>query len=289
VPVSASDTCPLDLHYPSPDNQPFGARRALNLTPSLDALGAADRQALVQTIASTLAVQTPPVVVQPGERYVDALHQVVIAQEAIDASFSQALATSSSSSGCPVLCMPVPDTKTVPQPAADLILDAHITQSFTYSTSAGQPLVTDADISANAAVPNDETVQLTVTWNGTWQASVSSSQPSPVTCIAGERALAPYLSDPNGGGQLLAVAAAIAAANPADGCLFRLAGDAAYVGPPTASEYIHLLYRFGVILVVGDAGTASFSKDAPFLADLPTANAAETALALQIDATQPYS
>lgn len=298
VPASKTDTCPLDSSYTFP-TLPAGiqnyAARAMDLTPTLDKLPAAARTSLLQTISTYVTVRSPATTVRPGERYVNAGHQIVYADQQLTATFTQTLATSASptSNGCAVLCMPAPVSGAYPAPGpvADFVVDAHLTQGFTYVTASGQPVVTGAPISANSAVSGDGVEALTVMWNGAWQvALVGVPQSSSAACVAGAQALQPYLVDPRDGGQqFLYVDAAIPAANPADGCVYRVNYGGAYGGQPTASEFIHLLYRFGVVLAVNDASDAEYVNGNYLLRGLPFTDDAETALALQIDATQPYN
>jgi hypothetical protein len=301
VPASKTDTCPLDLTYtfpPVPTGLQHYSPRALDLTPTLDKLPPAARASLLQTISAYATVQSPATTVQPGERYVNADRQIVRADQPLTATFTQALATgaSATSNGCAVLCMPAPDSNpygapaTQPAPVADFVVDAHVTQGFAYTTASGQPVATDAPISANSAVPNDAVVALTVTWNGAWQVALNGApRSSSLACLAGAQALQPYTYDARDQYQVYGIVAEIPAANPADGCLFRVIGDGAYAGVPPPTAYLHVLYRFGLLLVLNDANDASFAESSYSFVDVPLANAAETALALQLDATQPYS
>jgi hypothetical protein len=292
VPASPKDTCPLDKSYPSPDNLPFGARRALNLTPSLDSLSPSAHQALLDAVSAYLRVQTSPVAVPVGARYVDASHHIVVATQPLRTAFTQQLATTSATSGdpCAALCIPSASKPTVaPPPAARLTLQAYVSASFRYTTANGQLMLDNGPISDRSDVSADSLVSLTTTWDGSWHFTLFASAYSP-TCLAGERALQPYLTvvDPQNPGQppyaVYSVAAQIVASNPSDGCLFRMYSGSYGSPPPNPySLYYHVLYRFGVLLAVDDLSNL-FQ-----LQQLPRANAQEAAFAQQLDATAPYN
>ncbi len=296
VPASTSDTCPLDARYAFP-SVPAGLQnyspRALDLTPTLEKLPSAARADLLKAVNSSVTVQSSATV-QPGERYVNAAHQIVYADQQLTATFAQTLATSASqtSNGCAMVCMPAPTgdaNNASPAATTDLVMVAHLTQTFTYTSASGQPVVTGAPISANSTVPSDEVLLLAVTWDGAWHVALNDApQPNSIACVAGAQALTPYLINPAGNQRYLATTADIAAANPADGCVYRLDGGA-YAGPPAAAEYLHIFYRFGVVMVVGNDHDVTWAKNDYLLRGLPVTDDAETALALQIDATQPYS
>ncbi len=300
VPSSNDDTCPLDASYPFPSDLPKGGPRALDLKPTLDKLPSTSRANLIQAVSAYLSLSSGQATVQPGERYVNGARQIVYADQQLTATFTQALATAASptSNGCATLCMPVPDAQTASgnvSAVADFVLDAHLTQSFMYATSAGQLVVSDAPISPGPALPNADLVALTVTWNGAWQIAPNGvSQPSSAACVAGATALTPYLFDPRFSQynqQSSYIGGEITSANPADGCVFRLDTWGAYGGAytQTASNYVHVFYRFGVVMVVNTPSDVTRASYDYALQSLPLADDAETALAQQIDATQPYS
>jgi hypothetical protein len=255
VPGRSDDTCPLAADA-APDTPELSGRRVLDLRASPDRLAQADLGQLVAAVDATLVTWTTQVA--PGERYLAADRQPVVADRALTATLHLTVNTDSNrvtdaslygSGACISLCSA---GLGVQFPTRWTLL-ANVYLSWTFTESDGQ-LIASAD-GALALGQLTHLLPVLVSWQpGAWQVDARDLETAARVlfsalgdAIRQEWGAAPLGAEFPSGWTVLP----FIAPNPADGAMIDIGTPSPIDGVPTG-DTIKLLYRFGVLLAVND-------------------------------------
>jgi hypothetical protein len=279
VPAAAHDTCPLAQPDAFSQRYIVGAARIIDLGATLANLPAQPMADLVAAATSAITITTPPVAAYAGEHFRGADYQIhFFAQDAQATLFREPWMGTPlfGATGCRFLC---PDSGGSAASAAWGMI-AYIRQGYHFTAAGGDgsaPPDTPLTSSLNpdqSQGPLVNSLQLWVTWDGSWHVALDPTTQQSLSCQAATEMMSEHIA---GAGTVpnsppVQPLDPIVAANQAAGCLTgvqQMQPDGS-LGPP-----IRLLYRFGLLLVLDAAGRAAFP-------DLPQANAKEEAIAQQI-------
>ena len=261
VPAAPTDTCPLGPHDEVGALETFGAARIVDLgaTPAL--LPPAQHQALVSSVATALAAQSPTATLAAGELYLGADGRPTLARAPLMATLRYTLDTTEDIIGptadgvCLPLCADAHDQGDL----SSWLLAARLALAWQYapSSAAGRPFRGDVAPGPPTAIY----VDVQVTWDGIWRV-VSAPIDGQAECAVATASAQAVLAQHRLSGRLSCVSAPdhIAA-----GCLV-MAQPLDSTGQPVGSE-LALYYRFGVLF----AGEVAARRALPELPALPPA------------------
>lgn len=275
VPLSPSDTCPLEIAPPVSAAANSLFVRVVNLGAIPDMLPPGSFQQLVHATDSALASLASSTLLLPGSRYLDARGRSAVATQPLLATLHFHINQDPSVVApympgqhlCSQVCF-LGEGSHAPD-AWGLLAMSRI--SWTYATPGGSSVVTDAP-AGTLAGSSTTPITLAVTWTGTWHvvAEPQTDQfgASPVCDIA--QALMPpvethQVTEPSYSQRQLP------ALNAADGCLITTQINA----PGNTAGPAYVLYRFGVLLAVNDEAHVLFPS-------LPAAGTYEQGLVRQM-------
>jgi hypothetical protein len=262
VPQGAHDTCPLVNHQDDGAGGVVDQERYLDLGATPERLSHADYQALLAAVNQTVTGETRSATIEPGERYVNAAGQAVVATAPLTFTLGLMLESTTLTAGHVGYSYASTDEYGAVPRLVSLPIQASVMLSRAIGAGAPTP-----EALAPSLTQVSETLDLTVTQNArgawdvqdplngaafsfftqTYMALVANDLPGPATQFGWTY---------SGG------------ANPAEGVAMSGAANG-------VQTQIVLLWRFDVLYAVSDAAARAFPR-------LPRADSAEQRLAMSI-------